>query len=218
VATFPAQLLDAKAAVRWLRARAAGYNVDPDRIYAWGDSACGHLASLLGLTGGPPQWHGLDDSGEPTDVSDTVAAVAAWYPPTDLLRMGEQRLPDAAASADDPPSAAPGALLPGAQPAESPDKAAVASPITYAGDHAPLRCGVDSVGADRAGGQAGGESLEGAADEQREEAVHKEQCDAAGHGDEQRGDGDGAASVVVGEPAEDKQGEDSAGEVGDGDQ
>jgi acetyl esterase/lipase len=135
VATFPAQLLDAKAAVRWLRARAADYNVDPDRIYAWGDSAGGHLASLVGLTGGSPQWRGRDGSGEPTDVSDTVAAVAAWYPPTDLLRMGEQRLPDAAASADDPGSRE--ALLLGAQPADSPDKAAAASPITYAGDHAP---------------------------------------------------------------------------------
>ena len=37
-AAFPAQLQDAKAAVRWLRTHAADYNVDPDRIYAWGDS------------------------------------------------------------------------------------------------------------------------------------------------------------------------------------
>jgi dipeptidyl aminopeptidase/acylaminoacyl peptidase len=49
--------------------------------------------------------------------------------------VGEQRLPDAAASTDDPGSGE--ALLLGAQPAESPDKAAAASPITYAGDHAP---------------------------------------------------------------------------------
>ncbi|GAA1768639.1 hypothetical protein GCM10009712_15870 [Pseudarthrobacter sulfonivorans] len=133
VATFPAQLLDAKAAVRWLRAHAADFNVDADRIYAWGDSAGGHLASLVGLTGGSSEYG--SDSGDPTDVSDTVAAVAAWYPPTDLLHMGEQRLPDAAASADDPGSRE--ALLLGAQPAESPAKAAAASPITYAGDHAP---------------------------------------------------------------------------------
>ncbi|MGO4187531.1 alpha/beta hydrolase fold domain-containing protein [Pseudarthrobacter sp. TAF60_1] len=133
VATFPAQLLDAKAAVRWLRAHAADYNVDPDRIYAWGDSAGGHLASLVGLTGGSPQWR--DDAGGLTDVSDAVAAVAAWYPPTDLLRMGEQALPDAVASADDPGSRE--ALLLGAQPAEAPEQAAAASPITYAGTQAP---------------------------------------------------------------------------------
>jgi acetyl esterase/lipase len=130
VAHFPAQLLDAKAAVRWVRANAASYNVDQDRIYAWGDSAGGHLASLVGLTAGSAEYAG-DDAG----ISDAVAAVAAWYPPTDLLHMGEQRLPDAVASADDPGSRE--ALLLGAQPADAPDKAAAASPLTYAGNHAP---------------------------------------------------------------------------------
>ena len=49
-ATWPAQLHDAKAAVRWLRARADELGIDPDRIAAWGESAGGHLAELLGLT------------------------------------------------------------------------------------------------------------------------------------------------------------------------
>lgn len=47
-ATFPAQLHDAKAAVRWLRSRAGDVGVDPDLIAAWGESAGGHLALLLG--------------------------------------------------------------------------------------------------------------------------------------------------------------------------
>ncbi|WP_050056878.1 alpha/beta hydrolase [Pseudarthrobacter siccitolerans] len=130
VAHFPAQLLDAKAAVRWLRTNAADYIVDPDRIYAWGDSAGGHLASLVGLTAGSMEY-----AGNEAGISDTVAAVAAWYPPTDLLHMGAQRLPNAIASADDPGSRE--ALLLGAQPAQAPDKAAAASPLTYAGNHAP---------------------------------------------------------------------------------
>lgn len=130
VAHFPAQLLDAKAAIRWLRGHAAEYAVDPDRIYAWGDSAGGHLASLVGLTAGSAAY-----AGDRADVSDAVAAVAAWYPPTDLLTMGAQRLPNAVASADDPGSRE--ALLLGAQPAQAPDKAAAASPITYAGNPAP---------------------------------------------------------------------------------
>ncbi|MCQ6270677.1 alpha/beta hydrolase [Pseudarthrobacter sp. R1] len=133
VAHFPAQLLDAKAAVRWLRAHAASYNVDPDRIYAWGDSAGGHLASLVGLTAGSAEFG--DESAGNAGISDTVAAVAAWYPPTDLLRMGGQALPNALASADDPGSRE--ALLLGAQPADAPEKAAAASPLTYAGNHAP---------------------------------------------------------------------------------
>lgn len=102
IAHFPAQLLDAKAAVRWLRAHAADYNVDPEQIYASGDSASGHLASLVALTAGSAKYRGDED--EYAEFSDSVAAVAAWDPPTDLLRMGEQALPDAVATADDPGS------------------------------------------------------------------------------------------------------------------
>lgn len=130
VATFPAQLLDAKAAVRWLRAHAAEYGVDPHRIYAWGDSAGGHLASLLGLTADFPVHAGID---APDD--DRVAGVVAWYPPTDLLRMGGQARPDAVARADDPGSRE--ALLIGAQPADAPDKARAASPLSYVHAGAP---------------------------------------------------------------------------------
>ncbi|ACL38448.1 Alpha/beta hydrolase fold-3 domain protein [Pseudarthrobacter chlorophenolicus A6] len=129
--TFPAQLHDAKAAVRWLRTHAAAYNVDPGRIYAWGDSAGGHLASLVGLTGGSAAF--TDDGG--TDPADSVAAVVAWYPPTDLVRMGAQARPDAVARADDPGSRE--ALLIGAQPADAPDKARAASPLAYVHAGAP---------------------------------------------------------------------------------
>lgn len=123
-AHFPAQLHDAKAAVRWLRNLAADYNVDPARIYAWGDSAGGHLASLVGLTA-------TDGAG----AGAAVAAVAAWYPPTDLVRMADQALPDAVARADDPGSRE--ELLVGAVLADEPAKAAAASPISYASRSAP---------------------------------------------------------------------------------
>lgn len=146
-ATFPAQLLDAKAAVRWLRTHAADYGIDPGRIYAWGDSAGGHLACLLGLTSGSTAFpehdagtsQGADDGmaagSAPGAGEDAVAAVAAWYPPTDLARMGSQARPDAVATADDPGSRE--ALLLGAQPAEAPAKAAAASPLTYVHPDAP---------------------------------------------------------------------------------
>ncbi|MDQ0661899.1 acetyl esterase/lipase [Arthrobacter ulcerisalmonis] len=136
-ATFPAQLLDAKAAVRWLRGHAADYGIDPDRIYAWGDSAGGHLACLLGLTPGSTAFAepGTDAAHGAGAVDDTVAAVAAWYPPTDLERMGQQARPDAVARADDPGSRE--ALLIGAQPADAPGKARAASPLTYVHPDAP---------------------------------------------------------------------------------
>src|SRR5437870_625495 len=50
-APFPAALEDCKCAVRWLRAHAKDYNLDPDHIGAYGNSAGGHLAMLLGMIG-----------------------------------------------------------------------------------------------------------------------------------------------------------------------
>ena len=134
-AHFPAQLHDAKAAVRWLRNDAADYNVDPDRIYAWGDSAGGHLASLVGLTTNAygANADGVNAGGDDADAA--VAAVAAWYPPTDLGRMAEQSLPAAVARADDPGSRE--ELLVGTVLADEPAKAAAASPISYASRSAP---------------------------------------------------------------------------------
>lgn len=85
-ATHPAQIQDVKAAVRFLRAEAVGYGLDPHRFAAWGSSAGGHLVALLGTTGG--RTTPLDDLGlgNPT-ISSEVQAVVAWYPPVDLDRM-----------------------------------------------------------------------------------------------------------------------------------
>jgi acetyl esterase/lipase len=55
---FPAAVYDAKAAVRFLRANATKYNIDPKRIFAIGSSAGGHLAALLGVTNGDPKLEG----------------------------------------------------------------------------------------------------------------------------------------------------------------
>jgi acetyl esterase/lipase len=75
---FPAQIEDCKAAVRWLRAHAASYKIDPNRIVAWGESAGGHLASLLG-TSDTPEW----EQGGP-EGSSRVQAVIDWYGRADL--------------------------------------------------------------------------------------------------------------------------------------
>jgi acetyl esterase/lipase len=81
-ATFPAQIHDVKAAVRWLRANAAAYGVDPDRIGIWGDSAGGHLAALLALTDGVVE---LDGDGGWSGTASSVQAVVARCAPTDFL-------------------------------------------------------------------------------------------------------------------------------------
>jgi acetyl esterase/lipase len=85
---FPAQLHDCKAAVRWLRANAWRFGLDGARIGAWGASAGGHLAALLGTVQGDPALEG-DDRG--TGVSSRVQAVCALFPPTDFMHLEEEQ-------------------------------------------------------------------------------------------------------------------------------
>lgn len=76
---FPAQLEDVKCAVRWLRAHAKEYHVDPARIMAFGDSAGAHLATLLGVTSGQPQWEGLGGHAEQSSAVCAVVGIAGAY-------------------------------------------------------------------------------------------------------------------------------------------
>jgi acetyl esterase/lipase len=78
---FPAQIQDVKCAIRHLRANAAAYNLDPQRIGAMGESAGGHLSALLGLTDAEVGW---DDVGGYYDQSSHVQAVVDLYGPADL--------------------------------------------------------------------------------------------------------------------------------------
>ncbi len=78
---FPAQIHDAKAAIRWLRAHAEKYQVDPERIGVTGASAGGHLSLLVGLTDPSSGMEG--DSGNP-DQSSRVQAVVNVFGPTDM--------------------------------------------------------------------------------------------------------------------------------------
>src|SRR5205085_2993291 len=73
---FPAAVHDTKAAVRWLRANAKKYNIDPERIGVTGGSAGGHLALFLGVTSDVKEFEG--DGGNPTQ-SSKVACVVNVY-------------------------------------------------------------------------------------------------------------------------------------------
>lgn len=86
VAPFPAQLHDAKGAVRWLRANAGSLGLDATRIGSWGPSAGGYLAAMLGLTAGDAALEGT--TGGNLDQPSTVQAVVDWYGPSDLLAVG----------------------------------------------------------------------------------------------------------------------------------
>ena len=86
-ATFPAAISDVKAAIRWLRAHAADYGLDPERFAAWGQSAGGTLAALAGTSGGVTALAGPDPQN--ADQSDTLQAVVDWYGPISFLRTDE---------------------------------------------------------------------------------------------------------------------------------
>ena len=81
-AQFPAQIEDGKAAVRFLRAHAADYNIDPNQIAAWGISAGGTIANLMGTAGDVDEWN---HSGGSEGFSSRVAAVVDWFGTSDLV-------------------------------------------------------------------------------------------------------------------------------------
>ncbi len=84
-AIFPAQIHDVKGVVRFLRANAATYGLDPDRIACWGSSAGGHLSALLATSGGVADTEGT--SGGNPGFSSRVSAAVDYFGPTDLLQI-----------------------------------------------------------------------------------------------------------------------------------
>ncbi len=79
---FPAAVQDCKAAVRWLRANAGKYQIDPARIGVTGGSAGGHLAQFLGVTEGIREFEGDGN----LDQSSAVKCVVNYYGPSDLTQ------------------------------------------------------------------------------------------------------------------------------------
>jgi len=80
---FPSAVHDTKAAVRFLRANAAKYGIDPEHIGAMGGSAGGHLVLFLGLTAGVEEFEG---SGPNRQFSSRVNCVVDYYGPTDFTQ------------------------------------------------------------------------------------------------------------------------------------
>lgn len=81
-ATWPKQLHDAKAAIRFVRANAARYRLDTEKLVAWGASAGGHLVEMLGATNGRPSFEDLSmgNDGE----SSAVQGVVSWFGVADV--------------------------------------------------------------------------------------------------------------------------------------
>ena len=99
-AIFPAQIQDCKASIRWIRANARKYGLDPKRIGVMGSSAGGHLVALLGTSADTDEFDTDANSGH----SSQVQAVCDLWGPTDLLQMDAQNLPGARWTHDSPES------------------------------------------------------------------------------------------------------------------
>lgn len=116
---FPAQVYDVKCAVRWLRANAKKYKIDPNRIGAVGWASGGHLALMLGLT--DPS-HGLEGECGNSIFSSGVQAVVNLGGLTELISSYHE-------------SVFPSPIILveflGGTPEEVPDQYKIASPLTY---------------------------------------------------------------------------------------
>lgn len=89
--TFPGQVHDIKAAIRFLRAHAGEYGLDPGRFATMGNSSGGWVATMAATTSGIADLEG--DLGNP-DQSSAVQAAIDLFGPTDFLAMDAHRLPD----------------------------------------------------------------------------------------------------------------------------
>lgn len=125
-AIFPAQIHDVNAAVRWLRAHADEYNLDPKHVATFGASAGGHLAALAGVTNEVDEFEG--DGPHSGHASDVQAAVS-WFGLFALHKMVETAPPESEFPYEEPGS--PESQLVGETIAENPEAGQYASPITY---------------------------------------------------------------------------------------
>jgi acetyl esterase/lipase len=127
-AIFPALIFDIKAAIRWIRANAASYHFNADKIAAWGSSSGGYLAAMLATTGGVRELEDLSMGN--ADQSSRVVAAVDWYGPTDFLMMDPHHL-EIGQEAHVHEASSPESRLMGAPLLEIVEKCKTATPMTY---------------------------------------------------------------------------------------
>lgn len=133
-ATFPAPLIDAKTAIRYLKAHSDDFNIDKNKVAVWGCSAGGYLASMIGVTNGMAEF----DKGDYLNESSKVSCVVDMYGPSDLTMVGAGLGEDVEKSHESASTTE--AMLvngisffdnPGGSIFSNPEKAKYANPLTY---------------------------------------------------------------------------------------
>jgi acetyl esterase/lipase len=128
-ALFPANIIDVKAAIRWIRANAVKYRFDPDRIAIWGGSAGGYLASLAGTGGDVKDLEDLNLGN--SAFSSRVQAVVDWFGPINFLKMDEHLRATGNGTPDHSGADSPESKVLGAKITEIPAIVKKANPETY---------------------------------------------------------------------------------------
>ena len=130
--SWPAQIHDCKAALRWVKANAKKYHLDAERIVVWGGSAGGHLVAFLGTTQNHPDLDGK--LGSHTEQSTSVKGVINFFGPTDFLVMNHQ-----GSSMDHNAASSPEGQLLGGEVSTLKARAKIASPFhQVSSDDAPI--------------------------------------------------------------------------------
>jgi acetyl esterase/lipase len=178
-AVYPAQIHDVKTAVRFLRSKAAEYRIDPNRLGAWGASAGGTLASLLGTTCGVEELEGRQQG--QTEYSSCVSAVVDWFGLVDLLAMDAQFEGTGCEGGHNDPDSAESRLV-GAPLQTVPELAAKTNPMNYiSADDAAffIQHGSEDCRVPPEQSRLFAEALSGVLGEER---VKYEEIEGAGHG------------------------------------
>ena len=128
-ALFPKNINDVKAAIRWVKANAATYKMNPDKIVVWGGSAGGNLSALAGTSADVKELEDLSLGN--ANQSSRVQAVVDWFGPTNFLLMDGQLKETGNGKPDHSDANSPESKLMGQKISEIPSKVQLANPETY---------------------------------------------------------------------------------------
>lgn len=134
-ATFPAYINDAKAAIRFLKANAAKYKLNPNKIAVWGNSAGAHIAALVATSCKAPELEDLSQGNE--TQNSCVQAAVDWFGPIDFLAMDEQFKKSGEGKANHSEANSPESLIMGGKITDIPDKVKRANPTVYISNETP---------------------------------------------------------------------------------
>ena len=131
-AIWPAQIIDVKNAIVYIKNNAAKYNLNPNKVAVWGGSAGGHLSAMVGTTANVEKFGNINGQ-----YDSSVNAVVDWFGPIDFLKMDEQLKASNLGPQDHNDEESPESKLLGKKITEVPELVKDANPTTYVSKNMP---------------------------------------------------------------------------------